>query len=340
MNNVARVTKNSLIILLAQGIGHIFQILFFGLIGRYLGLDGYGQFFYIYSFIMIFEIMSDLGLRLTSVREIAREKENASVHFGNAIILKIGISILTLGCVLIISKLIISPNLRMAFYIAGFVAITQSATDVCAWVFRGFEKMEYEASLFLFNRVILLGLAILVISLGLGLEYFFYAILLSNLIRIIAAISITTKRFVKPRFELNIKALKSTIIQSAPLGIASLLPVISRRSNIFLIKFLRDSAEVGLFGGAFVLIRSMMFLVSPFVFAAFPLYSKLAGRADNSIDKSCEISFKLLTVLGIPLVIGIFTLSDQILSLIFGDKFIAASGIIKNSGDISAILIL
>ncbi len=96
----------------------------------------------------------------------------------------------------------VEPSLRLAFYIAGFAAVTQIGTDVFSWLLRGFEKMEYEPAFVVLNRMVLLILVILGIHFKYDLTYFFLAFLLSNLIRLIATSFIVLRKFVIPKFKL------------------------------------------------------------------------------------------------------------------------------------------
>ena len=66
----------------------VLQIVLYGIIARYLGPEGFGKYYYIYNFVLIFEVLSDFGLRIIAVREVAKDRDRSREHFGNIIVLK------------------------------------------------------------------------------------------------------------------------------------------------------------------------------------------------------------------------------------------------------------
>ena len=314
-------------IVFAQIVNIMLNMVLVGLIARYLGLSGYGQYYYIYAFILIFEVASDLGLQTIAVREIAKAKAKAAEILGNAILLKIFISVITLAFVFFFAQLRIEPSLRTAFYIAGLAAVTQMSTDFFSWLFCGFEKMEFTAVFAILNRMVFALLVILGIHLKYDVTYFFFALLLSNLMRILAESFIALRKFPTPTFRIDFRAWKSLLFQSAPLGLSVLMMITSRRLNIFLLNFLRTDGDVGLFSSVFVIISAVViFIPNTFSFAAFPVYSHLASTSRDSLIKSYEMSFKLLVVLSIPITVSFFLLANKFILLIFGNDFTRALG--------------
>jgi len=324
MNTVARIAKNYVSILVAQLINIVLNIVILGIIARYLGTEGYGQYFYIYAFILIFETASDLGLRSIIIREIAQNRSKAAEYLGDSIILKVFTSALTMAFIVIFAQYQIDENLRLAFYYAGLAAITQISTDFFSWLFRGFEKMEYETALSILNRVILFGPILVGIRFKAVLNYFFLIMLIANIIRMIVSSIIASLKFFSPKFRFYYAALKSMLLQSAPLGISMMLMISSRRINIFLLNHFRTESEVGLFSSAFVIFSALVFIPTTFTSAAFPVFSKFAATSKDSFERSYEMSFKYLFILSVPIVVGLYMLSKKLVLLVFGDAFLDA----------------
>ncbi|MFC2172447.1 flippase [Acidobacteriota bacterium] len=316
-----RFAKNSLAGFVTYISNHLLSLLILSLLGRYLGPEGYGQYYYIYAFIMLITIGSDMGLRTIVIREIAKCKDNAGNIIGSALLLKLFLSLFTAVVFLVFAGIAVDADLHRAFFFALLAGITMTNTDVFIWVCRGYEKMEYETLFVFFTRTIQLFLVLWGINQKYDVEYFFVALLMSNLLRIALLCPFVLKKFSKPVFTANFQLWKTLLMQSAPLGFSAFLAITSRRVNIFILESLRPKDEVGCFAGSFAVTSALVFIPSVFMISAFPILSRMVKDSSESFESSLRMSFKYLFILSLPIVAVLFAFADRIISLIFGPAF-------------------
>ena len=83
MNTVQRIAKNTGVLLISQIASYILGFFFIIYTARYLGAEGFDVLSFALAFTGIFGVFSDLGLSTLTVREVARDKTQASKYLGN-----------------------------------------------------------------------------------------------------------------------------------------------------------------------------------------------------------------------------------------------------------------
>ena len=96
MIEAKRIAQNTLIQVIGKALTIAIALFGFGLMARYLGQDGYGDFATIYAFLSIFGILVDLGLQMTTTQLISDPAENESQILSNALTMRLAASLIFL----------------------------------------------------------------------------------------------------------------------------------------------------------------------------------------------------------------------------------------------------
>ena len=83
MTTAKRIAKNSAFIFLGDAIGAILQLILVVYLIRCLGDVTFGKYAFAFAFTSLFTILSDLGLSVLSIREIARDTSKAGEYLTN-----------------------------------------------------------------------------------------------------------------------------------------------------------------------------------------------------------------------------------------------------------------
>ena len=87
---------------------------------RYLGSAGYGKVALAFAFVQMLGVLADVGLLTVVVREISRDPEQTDRLVGNALVLRLALSLVTLALAVIASVLLPwDHQVRVAVLIAG-----------------------------------------------------------------------------------------------------------------------------------------------------------------------------------------------------------------------------
>src|SRR4051812_13351410 len=87
---------------------------------RYLGATDYGKLGLAFAYLQLFGVLADVGLFTVVVRELSQRPERTDELVGNALTLRLGLSVVTIAAAGLISlALPYAPDVRVAILIAG-----------------------------------------------------------------------------------------------------------------------------------------------------------------------------------------------------------------------------
>jgi O-antigen/teichoic acid export membrane protein len=293
-------------------------------LGRILDKSGFGIIGFATAFISYFILMVNFGFSTYGTTEIAKDQTKTSVFVNNVFSLRMLISVFltfTLIIYLLLSEK--SVETKYVFLITGLSLFTNAIA--LNWVFQAIEKMQYIAV-----RQILAGLLSLI-----GVFVFVHSksdiliaamiLSLSALIGNIWFIPIYQKMFSKIKLEFNLPFWWELIKKSFPLAFASIMIGIYYNLDMVMLGYMKPESDVGIYNAAY-----KIFLVGilPFqlIFSAFfPLLSRV-GLIDTSEFRTTLKNYaKFMFGTGIVSGIILFTLSDKIIIIVFGENYIAAA---------------
>lgn len=325
MATIKKIVKNTRNYLIGQLLYNFINFIILIYIARYLGSEGYGIYSYVITYLFFFEVFSSLGINLIVVREVSKERSASGKIIGNAIILKIILSVIAIISSIIITNMMNnSPEIKVLTAIASITVLFSSIRAVSASVFQADYKLEY---LILGNltEVIIFGINILIIVfLNYGLNSIIVAFIFSKLVGLFVTL-FYSRKFTNYDFKLDTVFCKNLIFDSIPVGITVVLRAIYYRINLIILFSMKTSAEVGLYSSALTLVSSLSIIPTSIMLSLFPMFSEYAKNSNEKLMKLYEKSFKLLIIISIPLAINIAYFSKDIIRLTYGQEFIDAS---------------
>ena len=322
MNTVQRIAKNTAALFAAQFVVAILGLVLSIFIARSLGDVIFGKYSFALAFTAIFAIFSDLGYNTLLIREVARDKSQASKYLSNVISLRALLSLVIFALIVITINLMGYPaDAKNVVYLFGIYTLVTSFSAVFKVTFRAFEKMEYEAGITILAGIIRVFLGLLVLFLGFGLIELALVFLLSGVFDFLLSFLICDKKFVKPKIELDLDFCKSTIKIALPLSITSISLLMYTHIDTIMLSAMKGDAVVGWYTAAYTLILGFKPIPQLFMNALFPLMSSCFVSSKSSLKTITEKSFKYLFILGLPLALGITLLAEKIVLLFYGEQF-------------------
>ena len=322
MTTAKRIAKNSTFIFLGDAIGHILQLVVVVYLVRYLGDVTFGKYAFAFAFTSLFMILSDLGLSVLSIREIARDTSKAGEYLTNISITKFTLSLITIVLIVVTINLMHYPwDTTLAIYIVGGVTVFTSFTSSFRSIFRAFERMEYEAITKIVERVLIFGSVLPILFLGYGLIEVVSAMLVAQALIFIFTLAIIIKKFTRPVLSFDFSLCKSLIKEALPFGLASVFAVIYFQTDTVMLSMMKGDAVVGWYNAAYRLVMGTLFIPGAFVGALYPVLSRYFTTSKDNLMVVYEKSFKFLAILAVPLGIGTTLLADRIIIFLYGEDF-------------------
>lgn len=322
MNTIQRIIKNTAALFLAQFIIMILSLVLSIFIARKLGDVNFGKYSFAIAFTALFTIFSDLGYNTLLIREVARDKSQASKYLNNIISIRILSSLILMASIIIIINIMGYPNdSKNIVYLFGISSLLTSFSDVFKLIFRAFEDMEYEAGIKISANIIRVFFGLVVLLLGYGLIELGIIYIISSIFECLLGFLVYKQKYAKPKVELDLDFLKSTIWVALPLSMASIFGLIYVRIDTVMLSMMKGDAVVGWYDVAYNLVLVFKPLPSLFLNAIFPLMSFYYISSIDLLKLAYEKAAKFLIILGLPLAMGIAFLADRIIPTLYGEQF-------------------
>jgi O-antigen/teichoic acid export membrane protein len=330
MSKINEIFKNTSWLLISQIITSIFGFVWIVLLARYLGVSDFGIMNFAISFTGIMSIFIDLGINTYITRDLSRSPELSQKYIGNAIPLKIFLSILSFIATLII-LLIMNYN-SLTIEVVLLFAI-QTIFLSMGWLFNGvfqaFSKMKYQAIGIIINSSLILLGTLLLTYFNLGLIAVALSYMVGSIITLIYLYNNIKNRIIVPKIQIDLDFWKKSIKQAIPFGITGIFTTIYFMIDTVMISFMAGSTAVGIYSSAYKIITVFTTIYTVYTYVVFPLMSKLYKDSEDLLKVSYEKSIKYLIIIMLPFAIGITIYSQDIITLIYGESYIFAGDVLK-----------
>ena len=180
MTIIRKIAYNTIVSTGARVIAVALSLIGLGLITRYLGKEGFGNYSLVLAFLYIFNILADLGLYSLMTREISRPEVDEKKVASNIFTIRIVALLIFLGLAIIcIWFLPYAPQVKLGVIIGSFSYFFLSASQVLMGIFQKYLKISKAGLADIIGRLIQLGLVIVFIHLNLGFFAILWALVVS-----------------------------------------------------------------------------------------------------------------------------------------------------------------
>jgi O-antigen/teichoic acid export membrane protein len=299
----------------------ILAFIIIGILTRYLGKSGFGEYSIILAFIFIFNVLADFGLYSIVVREISKPGADEEKIASNAFTIRflIGFFIFT-SAFLIACLFPYSAIVKQGILIGAFGFWFLSMGQVLMGVFQKYLRMDKVAIAELIARIIQVILILWFVKLGFGLLFIISAIVISSFIYFLF-VFIFAQKYVRVRFQFDFVFWKKILRQSWPLAISAILCMIYFKLDTIFLSVMKSEGDVGIYGLSYKILESIVFFPAMFVGLVMPLLSKYAFTDLEKFKRVFQRALDFLIISAIPLAIGTLFLSPKIIFLLSGGGF-------------------
>lgn len=315
-----RIAANTIFLISGRVFGLLLQIIIVAFLARYLGVSGYGKYALAFAYLSFFHILCNLGLNTILVREISRDKSLAASLVGHGIVIRIFLSVVSFSLALLIITVLNYPlDTTKAVYVLSLILLF-SAFQTPELIFQVYLKLQYSVLINFGNRLLILGLILLAISQHQTLIFIIWMFVISNLV-LVVSILIFSRKFVIPKFAFNPKTLKWILRESWPVALSAIFITIYFKIDTIMLSFMKGDEAVGYYNAAYAIMTNLILIPAAYATAIFPVISEYFKSSTDSLVKIFKRSFKYLSSLALPIVVGGVILSKQIIIFIYGDQF-------------------
>lgn len=275
------------------------------------------------------DMITDAGFQKMLIQKEFESEEQKGKYANVAFWTNLSLSALIWGVILIfnnqLAELVGSPGFGTLVIVAGFQVILTAFTSIqIALIKREFQFNK----LFLLRLINLLVPLVVTIPLAL-INMSYWAIIIANLsIYIIQTIVLYTIKGWRPSFYYSFDIIKDIFSYSTWMLIESFSIWLTGWIDIFIISFIFTEYQVGLYKTSINMVSSIMNIVTT---SLLPVLFSGLSRLNNEPDKFKLLFFKtqkIVSLLIVPMGIGLFLFSDLATYILLGDQWLEASVII------------
>jgi Membrane protein involved in the export of O-antigen and teichoic acid len=303
--------ENFISLSLLRGLEMLLPLITFPYLVRILGLEKYGLIALASALAMYFSAVIQYGFNVTSVREIARNKESIEIVskiFSLSITISAILFLLSLVIVSIIVSLFNKFSADVWLYIVSFLWLSCQAF-LPLWFFSGFEKLKIIAVV---NVLTKLGTAVCIFTfIEKPEDYMLVPLfnLIFCLVSLVAAFFVISKKFSVIYTLPGIKEIKNYMTDGSHAFISQVAPTLYNNSSVFVLGVFASPSVVGVYSAALRLID---------VFATLGAILSSVFLPYLARKRECIPLFnKWMLVTGVCLAAFCFAGSDTLVNILF-----------------------
>ena len=319
-----RIFKNTSSLFSAHLIGRLGSLVMIWLMSRYFTKSELGGYFVAIALTNLIAILTELGLQNPLIREMTLDLEQTRQYLGNALIVRVILSIIAYGIMIISGIFLYPPIIVKMIVFLGLAEIVNSLAQLYRCVFRAHEEMKYEAFTVITERgtfFIIGGGAILR---GYGLVPVCQVMLAASCINLILSVGLTRLRFTPLRFQPSREIVKVLMRQALPFAIGNFFHLLYFRVDaIMLSKLSAEGVDANTwYGLAYTIVNAFTILPGAFMMGAmFPVLSRAWEREKGRFPGVYTFGMRWMVLSGFPLAVGLSTLSSEITLVLFSSSY-------------------
>lgn len=299
------------------------------LLTRYLGPSNFGLLSYSQSFVGIFVAFATLGIDVILVRELVKNEIDSEKLIGTAIVMKLIASALAIIIIFIINYNIEDKQSVLLINVIAITLVFQSINTLDTY-FQANVLSKYSVIANLIAFVLSSTVKLSLIFFEAELIYFAYALVFDSIMIAIGYIYIYTQQK-ESLFSLKYdkKVAVYYLKKGWPLMMVALAAFVYTRTDQIMIKHLIGNKAVGNYAAATRISELFYFVPLLISQSVFPKLIEMKQRSEKEYFNLLEKLYKILIWSAIPIALFLFTFSDLIISIIYGEEYAQASGILS-----------
>ena len=318
MGTIRRIAKNTAVLTSSEVLNKVLSLFLYIAIANYLKDSGYGKFSFIITILGFFQVIANFGLDKLTIREVAKAKEKTHEYVVSMLRFKFFLALLTyLILVIFINLTGKGPEVIYGVYLMGFSILFIGLSNTYMSIFNAHEKLEINAILLVFVKLIILGLTFLGIYLKVGLLYILSFFVIGEAIRTIIFHFLYKKHFKVSKVCKSSILSKKTLITAAPFAAIGFASLIYNHIDIVMLSLMKGDKPVGWYSAAYTLILGLMFIPRCYTLSIFPVLSRYAIDSNKMLNFAWHKSIKMLLAFALPISVGGYMLSERFINLFY-----------------------
>ncbi len=328
MNLSQKVAFNTLVQALSKVATVVFGLLTTILLTGYLGREGYGDYMYVITLVIMFGALSDWGTAIIGVREASKAKEKQGRILGNVFLLRLGLTLMA-AFLLVLAAFFLplqtsQPLLLQQAIILGTLILILFATKASLGIVFQTKLVMYNlAAADIAASALIFLISWLFVRQEFGLLPLIGAVILANVLAVMIA-WILVRKTIRLVFRIDKALVKKLIKESLPMGAVLLVFTVDNKIDTVMLGSIEGSGAVGIYAVAYrvydVLVLGAAYLMN----SLLPIISQYGdlSRWGTKLRQVYQKAFDTLLLMGTAVFGGTWFLAPTIVRIITQQRFL------------------
>ena len=324
---VARVVKNTFVPIGTSLLNKIIDFAFAMLMLRVLGPEGAGKYYFAIVVVGFYEIFTNFGLNLLLTREVAKDRSQANRYLSNTALLRLILWGVALPILLIylLARQVFSPldtDTILAVALFTLALVPGNLSAALSSLFTAYERMEVPAAIATVTTLLKVSLGALALLLGYGFVGLAAVSVAVNIITVAIFFRLTATTFLRPRLEFDPTFNHEMVGLAYPLMLNHLLQTLFFKVDVVLLENLKGAVVVGWYSTAYKWIDALLVIPAYFTMAIFPLMSRYAASARESLLRAYVMALRLLVMTALPIAMATTFIAEELIAILGGAEYL------------------
>ncbi|MFC1727192.1 flippase [Patescibacteria group bacterium] len=327
MNLSQKVAYNTLVQVFSKIATVCFGLLTTILLTRYLGKEGFGDYMYVITLVVLFGAFADWGTQTIGVREASRESKHQNQTLMNIVFVRLLLALAAAILMVLVATLLPlkfgqSVLIRKGIALGSLITLLFATKASLGIIFQTKLVMQKLAIVDILASFLILLISWFFIQFQAGFLSLLMVVILANLAALILAFFLA-KRIIKIGFQINKQFIKSFLKESWPMGIILLVFTVDNKIDTIMLGLLKGSGAVGIYAVSYriydVLILGAAYLMN----ALLPILSKYSDlkQFDQRLKLIFQKTFDLMLLMSGGVVIVTWVMAPFIVRVITQTMF-------------------
>lgn len=312
------VSKNVAVMTGARFITYISSFVLMLFLPRYLGPEEYGRLYLGISITAMFSVFIDFGGRYSISKAVARTPERAGQVMVDAAAFRLLFWVASLAVLILFSFIVDYPRtVKLVLLVLGVGILLENLRGVLWSFFQGIERMEYPSYGGIAYGVFLAAAGVVALLLGANAVWIAAIMVGAEFIYFVLCMRFA-RRFVASFPAIVWKESIALIREGVPYFLQSIFGIIYYRLDTVMLSLMTPAAVVGWYGASYKFFDTLMFVPNIYSIAVFPVLARLWQKENDTHARLAHKSLEYILIVGIPITVGTFAFSRQIIQILFG----------------------
>jgi O-antigen/teichoic acid export membrane protein/acetyltransferase-like isoleucine patch superfamily enzyme len=318
MNSLRRILSNTGISFIGQMVTWLSTLALTIAYGRFLRGDSFGELVYVISFVALVGFPIEFSFNQQIVRDVAQNSSRALSYPLNVLLLKAALWVMLFSASLLLSGVLgFNPDERFLMIACGATLLIDAIGTTFGSVQTASQRQAFPALALVIEKGLGAIVAVIWLRIGGGIHA-------AGLALVGGALAGTSwqlfwfVRLVGIRLRIDLSLIRDLVRQSLPFLTYGVLGVIYYRIDTVLLEALTSTATVGVYGAAYRLFDTLVFLPNIVIVAVmYPVMAKLSQNSERQLKVAIEKSVNFLLVAGIPIMVGLIVAAPNIIGFLY-----------------------